>query len=256
MKNKITFTKADFKNNNFIKELPSTFVQKKRRVVKTRWGLFGCLHCGSTFKVNLYSAYKRQVKYCCHHCALEATRSTVEGGNENHVLYSRWLSMRQRCLNPSSPNYSKYGARGITIEDYLLNFKNYVLYVSSLEGYNENLQRTLQLDRIDNFKGYERGNLRWVNQSVNVANTRKRTDSKYSKYKGITFSKIHNKFVARIHLQGKTLFSKTFDNELDAVKARDIFIIENNLPHTLNLLERATTIPNGSTPKQVEMPSP
>lgn len=254
MENKITFTKDDFVNQNFFKELPPTIVQKKHRIEKTRWGLFRCLNCGTFFKVNLYSAYKHQTRYCCHKCSATCHHD-VEGGNEEHQLYSRWLSMRQRCFNPTSTSYKRYGARGITVEPYLLDFGNYVQYVSSLGGYQENLPRDIQLDRIDNSKGYERGNLRWVDQSTNVANTRKRSDGMYSEYKGITYSTIHHKYIARVHFKGKTLTSRTFNTELEAVKYRDQFIIENNLPHTLNLIERATTIPQGSTSKQMEVPS-
>lgn len=254
MENKLTFTKDDFINQNFFKELPPTIEQKKHRTVKTRWGLFRCLNCGTFFKVNLYSAYKHQTRFCCHKCSA-TIHQDVEGGNEEHQLYSRWLSMKQRCFNPTNTNYSSYGARGITVEPYLLNFGNYVEYVSSLDGYKEELPRETQLDRIDNSKGYERGNLRWVDQSTNVANTRKRAGSKYSKYKGITYSTYYKKFIARVNFKGKCLTSRTFETELEAVKYRDQFILDNHLPHTLNLIERATTISKESTSKRMEVPS-
>ncbi len=254
MENKVTFTKEDFVNQNFFKELPSTIEQKKQRTVKTRWGLFRCIHCGTFFKVNLYNAYKHQTRFCSQACS-SSLHSDVEGGNEEHPLYSRWLCMRQRCINNSSNSYKNYGLRGISIEPYLMNFGNYVKYVSSLSGYVEDPPRNLQLDRIDNNKGYERGNLRWVDQSTNVANTRKRSNSFHSKYKGITYSLCHHKYVARVTFKGKLLISKTFDTELEAVKYRDQYILEHNLPHTLNLIERATTISNESTSKRMEVPS-
>lgn len=254
MENKLTFTKDDFVNQNFYKELPPTVEQKRHRTVKTRWGLFRCLNCGTFFKVNLYSAYKHQTRFCSHKCS-STTHQDVEGGNEEHQLYSRWLSMKQRCYNPTNTNYQNYGARGIKVEEYLLNFGNYVKYVSSLDGYDEDLPRWIQLDRIDNSKGYERGNLRWVNQSTNLANTRKRSNSKYSTFKGITYSSNHKKYVARVSFKGRLLTSRTFDTELEAVKYRDQFILDNNLPHTLNLTERATTISKESTSKRMEVPS-
>lgn len=243
MRNEITFTAKDFPNGNFIQELPSTYKQGKTRIQRTRWGQFRCLHCGSLFKSNLFSAKKIQVKYCSKKCVMAATRTEVEGGNNNHPLYSRWLSMRQRCLNPHSTNYKNYGARGIAIEEYLLDFGNYVNYVTSLPGYDPNITTDLQLDRINNDKGYERGNLRWVNRSVQITNTRKKTNSHHSKNVGITFSKTHQKWVARLNFKGKCLWSKTFDYEEEAVLARDHYILDNKLPHVLNTLERATTIP-------------
>lgn len=251
---KKTFTSKDFENKNFIKELEPTSKQGKSRIQTTRWGLFKCLWCGKEFKSNLNQAHKIQVKYCCKQCVMAATRTTVTGGNEKHPLYSRWLSMKQRCQNPHSINWKNYGNRGISIEPYFLKFENYVAYLESLPGYNINTLESLQLDRINNSKGYERGNLRWTSRSVNISNTRKRSDAKHSKYKGITYSVIHKRWVARVHAHGKVLMSQTFLTEEEAVKARDAFIIKNNLSHTLNLKERATTISKESTTKRLEVP--
>lgn len=247
--NKRIYTAKDFPVGNFIKEVKPYIVQSKSRKRTYRQGLFTCTHCKQQFIALISNVLKNQGKYCSRRCALVATRSTVIGGNENHPLYSRWLCMTQRCTTKTSNNYKNYGERGISIEPYLQEFANYVEYVTSLEGYSEKHLNSIQLDRIDNNGNYCRGNLRWVNRSANLANTRKRSNSKHSIYKGITYSKIHNKWVARVVFQGKHLFARTFDTELEALIARDDFIIQNKLPHTLNLKERATTIPTGSTLK-------
>ena len=243
MKKEVVFTSEDFPNGNFIEELPSTYKQGKTRIQRTRWGQFRCLHCGSLFKSNLFSAKKIQVKYCSKQCVMAATRTDVEGGNDGHPLYSRWLSMRQRCLNKTNSNYKGYGGRGIGIEDYLLNFGNYVDYVTSLPNYPDELTPDIQLDRIDNDQGYKRGNLRWVDRSVQITNTRKKSNSHYSKYIGISYSKIHQRWVGSIYFKGKCLWSRTFNTEEEAALARDQYILDNNLIHKLNILERATTIP-------------
>ena len=241
------FTNEDFENKNFIKELEPTYKQCKTRVRVKRWGLFRCLCCGKEFKSDLSVGHKIQVRFCSKQCIMKATRTTVEGGNEKHPLYKRWLSMRQRCNNPGSDNWKNYGSRGISIEPFFNHFENYVSYVSSLPGYEESNLANLQLDRINNDLGYVRGNLRWVNRSINITNQRKRTDHKHSLYRGISYSVIHSKWVARVNYQGKVLFARTFDTELEAVEARDDYILQNNLPHTLNLKERATTISKEST---------
>lgn len=255
MDTRTLFTKEDFINGNFIRELPSTFKEGKSRRKRTRWGLFKCLHCGKEFKSNLFNAKKTQVKYCSKHCVMEATRSDVKGGNEKHPLYSRWLSMKQRCLNPSSDNYKNYGGRGINIEPFLLNFGNYVQYVTSLPNYPDKLTPDIQLDRINNDLGYQRGNLRWATRSLQIMNTRKKSSAKYSKYIGISYSSYHNRWVIHIHYQGRNVYPRTFKTEMEAVLARDRYIIEKNLPHKLNILERATTISEESTLKRVEAPS-
>lgn len=41
-----------------------------------------------------------------------------------------------RCYSKKHPQYKSYGAKGIFVEPYLLNFSNYVSFVSSLDNYN------------------------------------------------------------------------------------------------------------------------
>lgn len=214
-----------------------------------------CIHCGKEYTALILNQLRTQGKYCSKHCAALATRSTVTGGNEKHPLYTRWLAMKQRCFNVTHSSYKNYGGRGITVEPFLQDFKNYANYATSLEGYNEENLSNMQLDRIDNNIGYCRDNLRWVIRSANIANTRKCNDAKWSSYKGISYSIKNHKWIARIVFKGKLLFNKTFDTEYKAALARDAFIIQNNLPHMLNIKERATTISKESTPKQVEAPS-
>lgn len=78
-----------------------------------------------------------------------------------------WRDMRKRCLNPRDPNYPNYGGRGIKIapewEDDFLKFLGDV-------GYRPDPKETL--DRIDNSKGYEPGNVRWVSMKVQQRNKR------------------------------------------------------------------------------------
>jgi len=129
-------------------------------------------------------------------------------GNELHPLYSRWLSMTQRCTNPNHKQYKDWGERGITICEEFKDFHKYCLYVESLEGFNLKIKQTI--DRIDNNKGYEIGNLRWTDYSIQLINQRKRENALHSKYVGITWNKYHNRWVARVTYKGKRLYSMTF----------------------------------------------
>ena len=38
-------------------------------------------------------------------------------GYTKHPLHSVWQSMKQRCFNPNHPEYSRYGAKGVTVCD-------------------------------------------------------------------------------------------------------------------------------------------
>lgn len=137
--------------------------------------------------------------------------------------------MTQRCNNPNHVSYKNYGAIGITICPTLQSFIGYRDYITSLPNYDP---VNLQIDRIDPTKGYERGNLRWADQSTQIAN-QTHSGKGMNKYTGVNWSKTHNKWVARITMKGKTLMSSTYLTEQEALDARNAYIRANNLPHTI-----------------------
>lgn len=153
-------------------------------------------------------------------------------GNELHPLYTRWLSTTQRCRNPNHNSYRNYGGRGITMAECFKDFTVYRDYVTALPGYDP---EKASLDRLDNSKGYEPGNLRWVPYSHQIANQRY-SGKGQNKFTGVNWSKTHKRWVARITLEGKSLFSRSFMTEEEAVKARNQFILDNNLPHTVQVI--------------------
>lgn len=88
-------------------------------------------------------------------------------------IYKIWTQMIQRCHNPNSTAYHDYGARGIAVCDrWRESFENFLADVG------ERPSATMSIDRIDNLKGYEPGNVRWstVHQQLNNRrNTRRFT---------------------------------------------------------------------------------
>lgn len=148
---------------------------------------------------------------------------------EQHPDYSRWLAMRQRCLNPNNSNYCRYGAKGITIAPEFASFTVFCAYISQLPGYGE---PGVSLDRLDGRRGYEPGNLRWASQSVQLAN-QLASGKGQNKYTGVNWSKTHQRWVARVTLAGKTLLSKVCETQEAALKVRNRFIVEYQLPHPI-----------------------
>lgn len=84
--------------------------------------------------------------------------------------YNNYNAMIQRCHNPASQAYGDYGARGIEV--YPPWRESFERFVDDL--YNEIGRRPkgLQLDRADNSKGYEPGNLRWATRTEQANNKR------------------------------------------------------------------------------------
>lgn len=78
--------------------------------------------------------------------------------------YKSWQSMKERCYNPKSTSYFRYGEKGITIcNRWLDSFENF------LADMGERPEGTT-IDRIDGSKGYCKENCRWatkIDQSRN-----------------------------------------------------------------------------------------
>jgi len=78
--------------------------------------------------------------------------------------YRSWSSMKERCNNPNTKCFSRYGGRGIKVCNSWNSFHNF--WKDMEEGYVD----TLKLDRIDNEKGYSKKNCRWVTHKENCNN--------------------------------------------------------------------------------------
>ena len=84
-----------------------------------------------------------------------------------HPLYQKWHGAKNRCLNKSNSAFKLYGGRGITICD------EWMDYVAFREwALKSGWSKGLFLDRIDNNKGYNPDNCRWVTVKESNRNRR------------------------------------------------------------------------------------
>ena len=80
--------------------------------------------------------------------------------------YKVYISMLNRCSNPNYQEYHNYGGRGIKVCERWLKFENFIVDMGPrpAAGY--------QLERKDNEKGYEPGNVVWATRTQNARNKR------------------------------------------------------------------------------------
>lgn len=90
--------------------------------------------------------------------------------------HSAWRGMRQRCMNPKSKDYPKYGAKGITCCLEWDSFEQFLIDMGIRpDGYT--------LERKDNSKGYFKDNCRWATRMEQTLN---RSSNHRVEYQGET----------------------------------------------------------------------
>jgi hypothetical protein len=76
--------------------------------------------------------------------------------------------MISRCEKPNHPAYKWYGARGITVCDEWKDPVAYIRYIELELGPKPTKHHSI--DRIDDSKGYEPGNIRWATKKEQANN--------------------------------------------------------------------------------------
>lgn len=106
-----------------------------------------------------------------------ATVDAREGKTD--PVYKLWIAMKDRCSNPSSQHFHRYGGRGITVADEWVN--DFAAFKAAVGP----RPKGTTLDRIDNTKGYEPNNVRWTTRKVQANN---RETNVVVTYNGLTMT--------------------------------------------------------------------
>ncbi len=151
----------------FVKTGHKTINNKKLKIVYVN-----CSECGKNMEV-VGDRWKRRKTDMCRNCYASKVCSQspahIKHGLSRHKLYGVWQNINARCHSTWAHNYKYYGAKGIEVCDMwkksapngLLAFFSW----ATCNGYEPGLQ----IDRIDNKKGYSPDNCQWITQIENLA---------------------------------------------------------------------------------------
>jgi hypothetical protein len=89
-------------------------------------------------------------------------------GGRGTPEYVTWKRIKNRCYNANTPDFKYYGARGIVMDE---DFKND--FTAFLEHVGKKPSPEHTIERIDNDKGYVRGNLKWATRAEQSNNNRR-----------------------------------------------------------------------------------
>lgn len=107
----------------------------------------------------------------CRQCVRKMNAITNAKYKYAGSTYQSWDCMKTRCTNKNHPSYRGYGAKGITIYEPWLKYENFLADVGERPEWADG-----GLDRIDNSKGYEPGNVRWATRELQLENRTPKKD--------------------------------------------------------------------------------
>lgn len=152
--------------------------------------------CGNTKEIPLVNVRMGYTKSCgCY-----AQECRTKHGMSKTKLYSVYSGILGRCNDKKHGSYARYGGRGIkcTFKD----FEDFYNHVSLLPHFDKVEIERLTVNRIDNDGNYEKGNIEWSTYRKQEINKRL-SKNNTSGYEGVSFSKIKNRWCARMEVKGK-----------------------------------------------------
>lgn len=145
------------------------------RGTKTFWNC--TCECNNVREIWSYNLIGGHTTSCgCKHKELVAAGTRRTHGKNNTKNHKLWTAIKQRCYNKDHPQYGYYGGSGIKVHVAWLN--DFEVFEAYIEAIVPKKKPGESLDRIENDKGYEPGNLKWSTAKEQSGNTRPRLNVK------------------------------------------------------------------------------
>lgn len=125
--------------------------------------------CGNAIVARKNAVVGGNTKWCPQCSRNRFAKLATKHGMHDTRLYREWAGIIQRCTNPNSTSWDRYGGKGISVCDEWKRFEPFAEWALA-NGYSDDLT----IDRINGTGNYEPGNCRWATyyeQSNNQSTT-------------------------------------------------------------------------------------
>lgn len=149
-------------------------IGRKEDRFKKPW-LWECeCDCGNIVEVCSPELSAQDTKSCgCLKSELSAERQRKHG-HKGTREYLAWKRIKQRVYNENSTRFDKYSKLGMD-EDMA---KDFLVFLDDIGYIPESITGRVSVDRIDNTRGYEKGNIRWATDTEQSRNKGKYVNNK------------------------------------------------------------------------------
>ncbi len=113
--------------------------------------------CGNLFSSATGNILNGHTQSCG--CLQQESRqqSNMTHGMSKTKEHKLWCKAMERSYNPNCKSYKDYGAKGIVVSQEFRDFCTFLEHIGQIPSDG----KKYSLGRLDNNKGYERGNIRW-----------------------------------------------------------------------------------------------
>ncbi len=137
---------------------------------------YKCICSCGNYRICSGNTLRRGYVRRCPSCTSKFRSDRMKTHGMTHTSeFVIWSDIVRRCTKPYHASWADYGGRGITVCERWLKFENFYEDMG-------NRPEGLEIDRIDNDKGYFKENCRWTTRTEN--NRNRRPTSQWAKPKG------------------------------------------------------------------------